>query len=409
MTSVPSQASSDRRRTVAHVVAGVSLLLDAGYVLLLLATGADGPPGSDVTTWGGFVLGVTFPVVGWVIATKRPDNRIGWIFLGVGLSQALATFAGQYATVGLLAMPGSLPAADVMAWLNTWVWAPGFALLLTATVLLFPDGHPPSRRWRVVLWVSATAVALLVLPIAVMGWPDRGADLLGPGPSMGATANPTIAVFLLLTNLGLILLLLSSAMSIAGLVVRFRRSTGVVRAQLKWFAAAGMVEITMQVVGTLVPFPAWVPTTLLAASVSPLLPIATAIAIVRYRLYDIDRIISRTVAYVLVTGVLAGLFALMVVLLQGLLAPFTESNALAVAGSTLVVAAVFQPLRRRIQTVVDRQFNRARIDAARAEAELASRIRDEVEADAVVGALVASTAHTVQPVSSGVWIRGAVR
>ena len=406
MTSVPSKASPDRRRTVAHLAAASSLLLDAGFVLLLAAARTSGRPGSEVTTAGGFVMGVTFPVIGWVIAAKRPDNSIGWIFLGVGLSQALATFAGQYATVGLLTLPGSLPAADIMAWLNTWIWTPGFALLLTATVLLFPDGHPPSRRWRVVLWTAAISVALIDLPIAVMGWPDRGADLLGPGPSMGDAADPTIALFLLLTNVGLILMLLSSAASIAGLVVRFRRSTGVVRAQLKWFAAAGLVEITMVVVTSLLPFPAWVPTTLLAAAVSPLLPIAAALAIVRYRLYDIDRIISRSVAYLLITGLLAGLFSLLVVLLQSLLAPFTESNALAVAGSTLVVAAAFQPLRRRIQSVVDRRFNRARVDAARAEAELASLIRDVVDADAVVGALVTSTERTLQPAASGVWIRG---
>jgi hypothetical protein len=409
MTSVPSQASPDRRRTVAHLVAGASLLLDAGFVLLLLTTKADGPPGSDVTTWGGLVLGVTFPVVGWVIATKRPDNRIGWIFLGVGLSQALATFAGQYATVGLLTVPGSLPAADVMAWLNSWVWAPGFVLLLTATVLLFPDGHPPSRRWRVVLWAAAVALGLLVLPIAVMAWPTRGAGLLGPGPSPGDAADPAVAWFLMATNAGLVLLLLSSAASIAGLVVRFRRSTGVVRAQLKWFAAAGLVEITMLVVGTLVPFPAWVPTTLVSAAVSPLLPIAAAIAIVRYRLYDIDRIISRSLAYLLVTGLLAGLFALLVVTLQALLARFTENSALAVAASTLAVAATFQPLRRRIQSAVDRRFNRARVDAAHAEAALAALIRDEVDTRAVAGALVTSIERTLQPVSSGIWIRGSAR
>jgi len=212
-----------------------------------------------------------------------------------------------------------------------------------------------------------------------------------------------------LTNVGLLLLLASSACSVAGLVIRFRRSTGVERAQLKWFAAAGVVEIALLVASTLEILPWLQLSTALAITVSPLLPVAATIAILRYRLYEIDRIVSRTIGYLLVSGLLAAMFALLVVTLQGLLAPFTESNGLAVAGSTLAVAALFQPARRRIQWAVDRRFNRARVDAERIEGELTNRIRDQVDAGAVVGLLVTSVEQTVQPAFSTVWIRESAR
>ncbi len=404
-----------RPALAAHVLAASAVLLDIGFLLLLLPAPAEELAQLGTTSAGGFVLGATFPVVGWLVASKRPANPMGWIFLGVGLSQALDTIASQYAIVGLQTMPGSLPAADVMSWIASWVWAPGFGLLLTATVLLFPDGRPPSPRWRPVLWAGGLAVVLLALPIAIIAWPSRGVALLGsgPGPSDVVAGDPVATAVLgflgALTNVGLLLLLASSACSVAGLVIRFRRSTGVERAQLKWFAAAGVVEIALIVASTLEILPWLQLNTALAIAVSPLLPVAATIAILRYRLYEIDRIVSRTIGYLLVSGLLAAMFALLVVTLQGLLAPFTESNGLAVAGSTLAVAALFQPARRRIQWAVDRRFNRARVDAERIEGELTNRIRDQVDAGAVVGLLVTSVEQTVQPAFSTVWIRESAR
>jgi len=404
-----------RRVLAAHVMAASAVLLDIGFLLLLLPAPTEELAQLGTTSAGGFVLGATFPVVGWLVASKRPANPMGWIFLGVGLSQALDTFASQYAIVGLQTVPGSLPAADVMSWIASWVWAPGFALLMTATVLLFPDGRPPSPRWRPVLWAAGLAVVLLAFPIAIIAWPSRGVALLGsgPGPSDVVAGDPVATAVLgflgALTNVGLLLLLASSACSVAGLVIRFRRSTGVERAQLKWFAAAGVVEIALLVASTLEILPWLQLSTALAITVSPLLPVAATIAILRYRLYEIDRIVSRTIGYLLVSGLLAAMFALLVVTLQGLLAPFTESNGLAVAGSTLAVAALFQPARRRIQWAVDRRFNRARVDAERIEGELTNRIRDQVDAGAVVGLLVTSVEQTVQPAFSTVWIRESAR
>jgi 4-amino-4-deoxy-L-arabinose transferase-like glycosyltransferase len=187
--------------------------------------------------------------------------------------------------------------------------------------------------------------------------------------------------------------------------VRFRRSTGSERAQLKWFVAGGGIEAIMLVTSVFVTIPNQLFSALLTIVVSPLLPIAATIAILRYHLYDIDRILSRTVAYALVTGLLAGVFAILVVALQALLAPFTGSNALAVAGSTLAVAAAFQPLRRRIQRLVDRRFNRSRFHADRIATGFAGLIRDQVEMSAVVAALDAAVDRAVQPSAAAILIR----
>jgi hypothetical protein len=403
------------RTILAHALAGGSLLLCVGFVLLLTPAPAEELARTDTATAGGFVLGATFPVVGWIVATKRPANAMGWIFLGVGLSQALDTFALQYATVGLVIVPGALPAADLLAWVASWVWAPGYVLLLTATVLLFPDGRPPSPRWRPVLWAAGLSALLLMVPMALIAWPSRGVALLGPGPGPSDLAglDPALAAMLedlgALIPVGLVLLLAAAVGSIAGLVARFRASAGVERTQLKWFVAAGVVEIAVIVISTLEILPWTALSTLLAIAVSPLVPVAATIAILRYRLYEIDRIVSRTVGYLLVSGLLAGTFAILVVTLQALLAPLTESNDLAVAGSTLVVASLFQPLRTRIQRAVDQRFNRTRLSAEGTVRALMSTIRDEVDGAAIVGSLVGSIERTLQPASTSVWIRGGDR
>ena len=406
----PLRTSSTRsRRLAANVMAGAALLMAAGFLAVMVGYPEARQTLSDPTVPGGWVLGITFPVVGWIVAAKRPDNVMGWVFLGVGLSQALETFAGAYATVGILVSPGSLPAADLMAWIGVWAWAPGFTLLLSATVLLFPDGRPPTPRWRFVLGIAFVGMALIMIPLAGMAWGSSGADLLGPGPQPGTVDDPFRSALLMATDVGLLLMLLSGGLSVAGLIVRFRRSTGVARAQLKWFVGAGVVEITLLVITSMVTLPWTALNVALAIVVAPLLPIAAGIAILRYRLYDIDRIVSRSVGYLVVTGLLAGVFAVLVVGLQGILAPFTASNVIAVAGSTLAVASLFQPLRRRVQRRVDRQFNRARVDADRVARQFAEMVRDQVDAHSVAGAMASAVRATVQPSSAGVWIREGAR
>ncbi len=406
MTSVPGHPGvSPSRRILAHLLAAIALLLEAGCLLLLAAAAQAGAAGLDSNTAGGFVLGATFPLVGWLIASRQPGNTIGWVFLGVGLSQALETFAGLYATVGLIAAPGSLPAADTMSWVATFAWAPAFGLLLTATVLLFPDGRPPSPRWRVVLAGAVVAVGMIAVPQAIMAWPSRGADLLSAEPSADQVGDPFTAAMLTLVIVGVLLLLVSSAASIAALLVRYRRSAGLLRAQLKWFVAAGIAEIGLIVGTSFIALPWTVLNVALATAAAPLLPVAAGIAILRYRLYDIDRIISRTLSYAIVTGLLAAVFAGLVVALQAALASVTGAGTLAVAMSTLAVFGLFQPLRRRVQRLVDHRFNRSKVDAEAALMELAAQLRDETDLDRVAGRVERAVRGALAPNVVALWTR----
>ncbi len=393
------------RAAVACWIVATALAM-IGVALLVATLSVDV---SSVWAVRGFsiAIGLASATVGAVVIVRVPGNPIGWLFMVGGLLGSLQGAAEEYAVAGILAAPRSLPAPRLAAWLAGWIWIPAEAAMLAFLPLVFPSGRLPSRRWRPLAWFDAGCTLLAMLGAMFLpGRLDNSAYLDNPYVLLPAFPGDArwVAYLPLVAAIG------AGGITLA---LAFRRSSGVLRQQLKWLAfSAAMAGAAL----TLIPFgqagmgivPGWTsrPAEILVVAGILGIPIAAGVAIVRYRLYDIDRIISRTVAYLLITGLLAGLFSLMVVLLQGLLAPFTESNALAVAGSTLVVAAAFQPLRRRIQAVVDRQFNRARIDAARAEAELAARIRDEVDADAVVGALVASTERTLQPAASGVWIRG---
>jgi hypothetical protein len=387
----------------ANGVAAIAILLELGALLLLVPQPAGTLDSLDGSTIGGYVLGATYPIVGWIIASRRPGNAIGWIFVGIGLSQALDTFAGQYATVGLITAPGSLPGADLLSWVHVWAWAPGFTLLLTLSILLFPDGRLPSPRWRAIPWLSGLAMAMLAIPTAALAWPGRGANLLGPGPTM--SSDPLVSTIIAIQFGGLVLLAFLAAASLVGLGVRFRRSRGVERAQLKWFAAAGVIEVIELLVSAFFSVPGFLANLVLSVVLTPLLPVAATIAILRYRLYDIDRIVSRSVAYLSVTGVLVALFAGLVVALQTALAPFTRTNSIAVAASTLAVAASFQPLLRRVRRVVDRRFNRAAFDADREAAGFAGQIRDQADARSVTDALAAALGRTIQPSSARVWLR----
>jgi hypothetical protein len=398
-----------RSSIAATLLAGLALVIEIGTVVVVARTITSGQP-VPVYTYavGGFVSGAAFPIVGWTIASRRPENAIGWIFLVIGLSQALDTFNGQYSAYGLITNLGSLPFAAEAAWAGTWDWAPGYVLLLTLSVLLFPDGRLPSRRWRPVIWMTALVLVLMVAPIAIATWRFRGVALIDyPGPI--TSADPAVAIAGALQLGGLLLLVLAALASVVGLIARFRRSRAIERQQLKWFTFAGSIEI---VVLAITPFvlnidPGVGPLVSIASVVlSPLLPIAAGIAILRYRLYEIDRIISRTLAYAVLTAILGAVYVAGFVGLQSALAPFTANGGpVAVAASTLVVFALFAPVRRRIQAVVDRRFYRSRYDAVREIESFAARVRDEVEVDRLAVALATTLERTMQPASASIWLR----
>jgi hypothetical protein len=298
------------------------------------------------------ILAVSFSVVGALIASHRPENSIGWIFLAVGFFYGLLSAGDEYAIYALLTNPGSLPLGAAASWLGQWLWAPGLGLILVFLPLLFPDGHPPSYRWRPVAWLGGISIGLAVVSSMILLWPERGPALVTGDES----PSHVVDVILLFA---LPLMLLAGLGAVISLLVRFRRARGDERQQIKWFASAAALTfvwiLVSEVFEELISIEGGVPEAILAftsASASlviPSIPIATGIAILRYRLYDIDILINRTLVYGSLTAMLVSLYFGGIVVLQRVFVALTgQQSTLAVVASTLLIAALFTPLRRRI-------------------------------------------------------------
>jgi hypothetical protein len=347
--------------------------------------------GWTVSVVSGQVVNMAVPVAGFVIASRRPENRIGWVFLVAGLGLGLTGFSSGYAVYALVVHHGSLPAGRLFAWLSNWVWVVQTAML-AFLFLLFPTGRLRSRRWRPAGWFVGGAFTLTAagnLVTATRFWAHPFA-LSGPASPGGLTG-----LFFLMTSV-----LISAALlvSVVALVVRFARSSGEERLQLKWCAAAALV-LAVVFAGSI-----WLNSAAVNVAQSlafVCLYTAIAVAVLKYRLYDIDRIISRTLAYAIVTGLLIGLYAGLVLLATRVLSFHTP---VAVAAATLAAAALFSPLRRRVQQVVDRRFNRARYDADQTIAAFAAQLRDAVDLDAVRADLAGVVHTALQPAHVSVWI-----
>ena len=357
------------------------------------------------------VLTVAFSVVGALIASHRPGNAIGWIFCAVGLFQGLANFGYEYATYGLLTRPSSVPFGALASWVGNWTWAPGLGLVLVFLPLLFPDGRPPSRRWWWAGWVGGASVAAIAALAAVFLWPERGPALLTP--PTGEEMNPERALDVLVEYVAFPVMLLAGLAAVASLFVRFRRARGDERQQIKWFAYATAITLfwTFLIEGvpdSSPPFEAV--TNTLGVLVVPSIPVAAGIAIFRYRLYDIDLLINRTLVYAALTGTLVAVYVGGVVLLQTLFRSLTGGEStLAVVASTLAIAALFGPARRRIQSFIDRRFYRRKYDAARTLDAFARRLRDETDLDALGADLVGVVEETMRPAQAALWLRPAGR
>jgi hypothetical protein len=342
------------------------------------------------------VIAVTYPTVGALIAARRPGNAIGWIFCAIGLSEAVAVFTGEYATYALVTRPGALPAGLAMAWLSTWIWLPGIGLAATFLLLLFPDGRLPSRRWRPVAWSAAVVLAIGSVTLALSPWELLGdfAPYTNPLGLAGA-ANLSPALYVGLLALGTVI----SLCCLVAVILRFHRARGEERQQLKWFTYAGALYIAV-----LLPLEGM--TAALQLLVHPFLPIAVGIAVLRHRLYDIDIIIKRTLVYGLLTGALAALYFGVVVLLQaGFRALAGQESDLAIVAATLAVAALFQPLRARLQAFIDRRFYRRKYDAARIMAAYGAALRQDAELEALSGELLRVADETMRPAHLSLWLR----
>jgi hypothetical protein len=353
------------------------------------------------------VLALTFPMVGAVVASRRPGNAVGWIFCAIGLCGGAEIFTVEYGIYALVTNPGSLPAGVISTWIGTWVWLPSVTLTITFLLLLFPHGRLLSPRWRPVAWLAAVTVAGTVL-LAIVPW-----DLLNPGvPAQNPVGVESLRYLGIAPPVPIFLIgIPTTLLSVASLVLRFKRSQSEERQQLKWFVYAGVLIVGVLFVPLLIPGAA---ASLLQLFVMPLLPVAAGIAILRYRLYEIDLIINRTLVYGTLTVTLVAVYFGGIVLLQGvgnvvLQVPFRaligQESALAVVVSTLVIAALFNPLRSRIQSFIDRRFYRSKYDAAKTLEAFSAKLRDETDLDALSDDLVGVVRETMQPAHVSLWLR----
>jgi MFS family permease len=384
---------------LAWALAGLTVLtfsVASRLTELVWSTGLK-PRSSSAAIGAVALVTVSAAAVGAVLASRRPRHPVGWLLLGVGLALVGSLLVQSYVDYGLLARPGSLPAARYLAGFSystvpIWLSCAGFVLLLT------PTGTLPSPRWRWWARLAAAAPVVTVLGSAVQP------DPLAPDYRGNPLAIPALARVLVVPAVaGVVIVLVALLVGAGSLVWRFRRARGVERQQLRWLAyaaalAAGLLLVALAA-GVLakddVVFAS------LALGVA-LLPLATGAAILRYRLYDLDRIVSRTLAYGLLTVLLGGAYAGVVLGLGRLLG---RDSSLAVAGATLAVAAAFRPARRRVQHAVDRRFNRRRYDAARTIAAFSARLRQQVDLDTLTAELLGVVELTMQPTSASLWLR----
>ncbi len=350
------------------------------------------------------LIAVGYSTVGAVIAPRTsPKNPIGWLFCVTGLSFGIVHFSAQYARYALLAAPGTLPAGEAAAWIFSWVWIPSLSLNVFL-LLLFPDGRLPSRRWRWFVWLSL----LLILAGTILQ-----AFTSGPIMDLGGIYNPlgiegVPNVFKLIQTLLFALMLISAA----SLFIRRLRARGIERQQLKWFTYTATLAIS----GSILTYTlseaidsvwlGWAGYVLTLVGLIGI-PISMGIAILRYRLYEIDLIINRTLVYGALTAILALVYLGSVTLLQYLLSLLTgEGGTLAIVASTLAIAALFNPLRRRIQSFIDQSFYRRKYDAAMILEAFGTKLRDETDLETITEDLVGVVRETMQPSYVSLWLSG---
>jgi hypothetical protein len=340
--------------------------------------------------------------VGALLVGRLPRNTVGWLLLLCGTVGALGLAAADLADYGLVAHPGSLPGAIWLAWFSNWSWSLYITPFFWLLPLVFPTGRAISPRWRAYTIVTAAAILLGAIVSALSPFQSWSALASIESPIiLTGPAGDLVGVVNTLNNVGGFV---TTPLVATAVVLRYRRAGSVERHQLKWFLAviAGLVPVLL--VGyALSGSSEW----LLVFAGLALLPVAIAIAILRYRLYDIDRLVSRSVSWGVLSVLLAGLFITAILALQAVFAPLTRDNEIAVAFSTLIVVAAFGPLQTRVQDRVDRRFNRSAYDAERTANEFAARIRDEVDVSSVRTELLTAVDRALEPTACGLWLRGA--
>jgi hypothetical protein len=344
---------------------------------------------------------IGYSTVGAIVASRLPESPIGWLFCAIAFIFGVDHFSAEYAAYALLEPTRSLPAGEVCAWLTSWVWVFGLGLIVFLD-LLFPNGRLPSARWR---WFARFTVIAL-LPAAILA-------ALSPGLITSSTLKNPLGIEGL-PNATMPVQAFMYALIVVGassMLARLRHAGSVEQQQIKWFACATVVVISGVILKNVVYPPVgvawvwWVGLILTAVGVASS-PVAMGVAIFRYRLYEIDILINRTLVYGSLTATLVALYFVGIVVLQSLFVVLSgEKSTLAVVASTLVIAALFNPFRRRIQSVVDRRFYRRKYDARKTLESFSTRLRNETDLDAVSEDLVGVVRETMQPAHVSLWLR----
>jgi hypothetical protein len=347
------------------------------------------------------MVALGYSTVGAIVASRLPESPIGWLFCAIGLIFGVSHFSVEYVEYALLAPSGSLPAGEAFAWLSSWIWVGGLGLVVFLD-LLFPNGRLPSARWR---WF-ARFTAIVLLPAAILA-------ALSPGRILSTTLNNPLGIEGL-PNASKEIEAFMYVLVVVGassMLARLRHSGRIERQQIKWFAFATVLVISGVILKN-VTYPVvevmwvwWVGLILTAVGVVSS-PIAMGIAIFRYRLYEIDLIINRTLVYAPLTALLVALYLGAIVLLQSVFVALTgEQSTLAVVASTLLIAALFTPLRRRIQSFIDRRFYRKKYDARKTLEAFSAQLRNQTDPYALGDDLVGVVAETMQPAHVSLWLR----
>jgi hypothetical protein len=396
------------KRLVARLAspAFVATLALSVAALVLVPLNGGGIGSSDTT--GSVILAVSFSAVGAVIVARRPGNPVGWVLLSGGLCNSLNGFSWEYSRYALLTATGSWPLGPLFAWLSVWIFAPGFVASFPLTLLLFPTGRLPSPHWRPLLGLIAAGLALAVVPMAAAAWTPRGRSLVvGNIWTNGSVGDLAVT----LQRAGVAVIIACILASVVSVVLRFRRAAGEERQQLKWLVYAGALSFGVTVTASpAVPFEWPDPVSALLSTLAPLslpsIPLAVGIAILRHRLYDIDVLINRTIVYAALTVALAATYFGGVVLLQSALRATTgQESSLAVVASTLAIAALFNPLRRRVQSFVDRRFYRRKYDAEKVLAGFSATLREVTDLGKLDEGLISTVREAVQPEHASLWLR----
>ena len=393
---------TQRRLAMANCLFVVALLLVSGVMDAI--TTFDGNLNSNI---GADLIVVPvillMTVMGALIISKHPGHLIGVGMCLTGFLGGVSNLVDAYATYTILTDPGALPAQQLMTWVEAWIWVPTVLPGLTLLFLLFPDGKLVSPRWRRVAILDIAITSFVLLTVAFRPGPFEDFPQLVNPLGIGSDGG----VLDVANEISLVSLAPAILLSGAGLVLRFRRSTGTERQQFKWLTAAAILAGVVFSASIILAFFGIV---ILGYAIVPIfaaVPVAMGLAVLRYRLYDVDRIINRTLVYGFVTVLLALTYFGLVVGLQFLLGSFTSGSGLAVALTTLIVAALFFPLRQRVQGVVDRRFNRRAYDAARTIEAFSARLRQEVDLDSLRYELLSVVDETMEPAGVSLWLRDA--